>query len=206
MRRVRSGPGSPPGRAAENARRILHRVRERLPSSWNHPPLSSEDVPEKQEGDLRLLTLNLAHGRVKGHQFVQTRNRMEQHLDLVASTLRRATPDVVGLQEADGPSSWSGDFDHVAELSSLAGLEHHYHGDHNRVDMGPVRLKWGTALLSRLTQVAKRSDALLKSISVGSEFNYETVTAIREIRDAARAITDLTDLIQRRPNSIILGK
>ena len=61
-------------------------------------------------------------------------------------------------------------------------------------------------LLARLSQVAKRSDALLKSISVGSEFNYETVTAIREIRDAARAITNLTDLIQRRPNSIILGK
>ncbi|MEM1249024.1 MAG: endonuclease/exonuclease/phosphatase family protein [Acidobacteriota bacterium] len=142
-----------PGRATENARRILHRVKERLPSSWNHPPLSAAGLPEKRPGDLRLLTLNLAHGRVKGHQFVQTRDRMEQHLELVASMLRAADPDIVGLQEADGPSSWSGDFDHVAELSDLSGIEHHYRGDHKQVGVGKVRLKWGTALLAKLALV-----------------------------------------------------
>ena len=137
------------GRAAENARRMYHRVRERLPSSWNHAPLVSESLPPKRPQDLRLLTLNLAHGRLKGHQFVQTRPRMEQHLEMVAETLLAASPDVVALQEADGPSSWSGDLDHVAQLAELAGIPHYYRGDHNSVGVGPVRLNWGTALLSR---------------------------------------------------------
>lgn len=62
------------------------------------------------------------------------------------------------------------------------------------------------ALIRQLNTVAKRADGLLASVSVGSQLNYEAVTAIREIRDAARAITDLVDLVQRRPNAIILGK
>ena len=62
------------------------------------------------------------------------------------------------------------------------------------------------ALIKRLSTVSKRADSLLASVAVGSQLNYETVTAIREIRDAARAITDLVDLVQRRPNAIILGK
>ncbi len=62
------------------------------------------------------------------------------------------------------------------------------------------------ALLARLRALSARADSLLASVDVGSELNYEAVTAIREIRDAARAVTDLADLIQRKPNSIILGK
>ncbi|MBY8974776.1 MCE family protein [Rhodobacteraceae bacterium NNCM2] len=62
------------------------------------------------------------------------------------------------------------------------------------------------ALLARLTEVARRADSLLASVDVGSELNYEAVAAIREIRDAARAVTDLADLVQQKPNAIILGK
>ncbi|MEM8751409.1 MAG: MlaD family protein [Pseudomonadota bacterium] len=61
-------------------------------------------------------------------------------------------------------------------------------------------------LLARLTDVSARADALLASVSVGSELNYEAVTAIRDIRDAARAVTDLADAVRQKPNSIILGR
>ncbi len=62
------------------------------------------------------------------------------------------------------------------------------------------------ALVARLTQLSARADAILSAVDVGSELNYETVAAIREIRDAARAITDLATLVQRQPNALILGK
>ncbi len=62
------------------------------------------------------------------------------------------------------------------------------------------------ALMQSLSSTAKRADDLLASLQVGSELNYETVTAIREIRDAARAITDLAALVERNPSALILGK
>ena len=62
------------------------------------------------------------------------------------------------------------------------------------------------ALLARLSEVSNRADALLESVSVGSELNYEAVSAIRDIRDAARAVTELAELAQQKPTSFILGK
>ena len=62
------------------------------------------------------------------------------------------------------------------------------------------------ALLARLSEVSARADALLESVSVGSELNYEAVSAIRDIRDAARAVTELAELAQQKPTSFILGK
>jgi endonuclease/exonuclease/phosphatase family metal-dependent hydrolase len=48
------------------------------------------------------------------------------------------------LQEADGPSFWSGNFDHVGYLAGLGAFAQHVRGDHVR---GP-QLAYGTALLS----------------------------------------------------------
>ena len=62
------------------------------------------------------------------------------------------------------------------------------------------------ALLARLSEVSARADTLLESVSVGSELNYEAVSAIRDIRDAARAVTELTELAQQKPTSFIFGK
>ncbi|WP_340107166.1 intermembrane transport protein PqiB [Pikeienuella sp. HZG-20] len=61
-------------------------------------------------------------------------------------------------------------------------------------------------LIRRLSTLAARTDDILASVDVGSELNYETVAAIREIRDAARAISDLADLVERQPNALIIGK
>ncbi|SDZ91827.1 intermembrane transport protein PqiB [Rubrimonas cliftonensis] len=61
-------------------------------------------------------------------------------------------------------------------------------------------------LVSALTATADRADAVLASFEVGSELNYEAVTALREVRDAARAVTALISALDRRPNSLILGR
>lgn len=62
------------------------------------------------------------------------------------------------------------------------------------------------ALLAQLSEVSARADDLLESVSVGSELNYEAVSAIRDIRDAARAVTELIELAQQKPTSFIFGK
>jgi endonuclease/exonuclease/phosphatase family metal-dependent hydrolase len=53
--------------------------------------------------------------------------------------------DVVALQEADAPSRWSGDFDHISYLAEESGFPCFVHGRHS--------ISWissyGTALLSR---------------------------------------------------------
>lgn len=107
-------------------------------------------VPHKAAERLRLFCLNMAHGRreAANRPFVR-RHTAQQTLQDIAATVRRVTPDVVALQEADGPSAWSGRFDHVATLAQLAELDDHFRGDHNPFGFGRFHLASGTALLSR---------------------------------------------------------
>ncbi|HPK65082.1 MAG TPA: endonuclease/exonuclease/phosphatase family protein [Thermoanaerobaculia bacterium] len=106
---------------------------------------------------LRLLTLNMAHGRRRArHQALVRRSTLAANLHLIAAVLRREAPDVVALQEADGPSTWSGRFDHIHTLARLAGYRHAFRGRHQRLQVELHRLgvalglDYGTALLSRL--------------------------------------------------------
>lgn len=108
------------------------------------------DLESKDPRHLRLLTLNVAHGRRDlPHQALLRPPTLRRHLGEIATTLKSLEPDVVALQEADGPSAWSGNFDHVATLAELAELVDHYRGDHNPFGVGRFRLASGTALLAR---------------------------------------------------------
>lgn len=73
------------------------------------------------------------------------RRTLQANLAKVAGIIRREQPEVVAIQEADGPSLWSGRFHHVEFLASLAGAPYFVHGEHVKV----LRLSYGTALLSR---------------------------------------------------------
>lgn len=101
-------------------------------------------------GVLMLLTLNAAHGRGEARfQGFCRRKTIEANLGEIGALLSRRRPDVVALQEADGPSCWSGDFDHVERLAELAGLGHRFRGAHVRAELAGRRLDYGTALLAR---------------------------------------------------------
>jgi len=92
------------------------------------------------------MTLNLGHGRgSSSHQALLKRPRIETNLENVAAVLRDAQADVVGLQEADGPCWWSGNFDHVAYLALRGEYPHRYRGSHRTL----AQIDCGTALLSR---------------------------------------------------------
>ena len=97
---------------------------------------------------LRVMTLNLAHGRGTGfHQALQGKDRAMANLKEIEGIVRRERPHVIALQEADQPSGWSGDFDHVEFLANSAGFDWGVHTAHAE----GVGLSYGTAVLSRLT-------------------------------------------------------
>jgi endonuclease/exonuclease/phosphatase family metal-dependent hydrolase len=110
------------------------------------------DLPSEPSAPhaLRLVTLNVAHGRkLATHQALLSPRTVRRNLEEVASLLREARADVVALQEADGPSAWSGNFDHVELLAGLCEHQAHFRGVHNDFNLGRAALASGTALLSR---------------------------------------------------------
>jgi len=109
---------------------------------------------------LRLMTLNVAHARRQGrHQALLSESTLRSNLAAIAAVVRREAPHIVALQEADGPSAWSGGFDHVATLAELAEMPHAFRGEHNPFSLGKYDLSSGTALLARLPLGDPRSHA-----------------------------------------------
>ena len=132
--------------------RLLRRIRiKRDPGDGpDHPRLScSTQVPQKPGSVVRLFSLNVAHGRrTATHQALLRESTARGNVTEIGRVLRRVGPDVVALQEADGPSAWSGNFDHVAALADHAEMADHYRGDHNHFGSNRYPLASGTAILS----------------------------------------------------------
>lgn len=99
-----------------------------------------------RNGLLKILTLNVAHGR-KGaiNQILLDKETIQQNLREIADLLTKENVDVVALQEADSPSVWSGNFDHVDFISRQAGYPWHYSANH----ASSWLFNYGTAILSR---------------------------------------------------------
>lgn len=96
---------------------------------------------------IRVITLNIAHGRKDGFsQLLQSTNSIRNNLNSIGSVLRQVKPDIVALQEADGPSFWSGGFSHVHYLTKNIGFKYAVRGLH----VHGLKLSYGTAILSRL--------------------------------------------------------
>ncbi len=141
----------------EPLRRFSDRVskaRSRLAMSLYYPVRDhlapSVQVPPKVEDHLRFFSLNVAHGRrnMPANPYLRP-TRARRNLSEIADAVKQLAPDVVALQEADGPSKWSGDVDHVAILAQEAGLADHYRGEHRVLGFGRYAMTSGTALLAR---------------------------------------------------------
>ena len=87
---------------------------------------------------LRVVTLNIAHGR-----------GLALSVTAVPRPMIQANLDVA-LQEADVASAPSGGFDHVAHLATAAHYPHRFAGRHVRLGTLGHRAEYGTALLSQL--------------------------------------------------------
>ena len=113
--------------------------------SFEMPAVSAAPVHRDDHSTLRVMTLNVAHGRGEAfHQLLQKSDTTVQNLNEISAMLKRERPDVVALQEADAPSFWSGNFHHVDYLARQASYSSAVNGTH--VD-GPG-LAYGTALLA----------------------------------------------------------
>ena len=102
---------------------------------------------DEPSGRLKVLTLNLAHGRGDSfHQLLQGSATTIANLDSIASLLKDSGAHVVALQEADGPSFWSGNFNHIDYLAENGDFSRSVHGVH----VDGIGLSYGTALIANL--------------------------------------------------------
>ncbi|MBT8064202.1 MAG: endonuclease/exonuclease/phosphatase family protein [Gammaproteobacteria bacterium] len=107
--------------------------------------LCPEAAAVLESDQLRVVTLNMAHGRKDArNQMLLKGETIRANLAELGALLDRAEADVIALQEADAPSAWSGRFDHVgflAESTSYPCYEHGIHASNRMYD-------FGTALIS----------------------------------------------------------
>jgi len=104
------------------------------------------EVERIEHATLRIVTLNVAHGRKDSiNQFLVSNSSIVDNLDTIATLLRTVDADVVALQEADGPSMWSGYFNHVSYVANAAGYPASIYSAH----VNGKRINYGTALLSK---------------------------------------------------------
>lgn len=61
-------------------------------------------------------------------------------------------------------------------------------------------------LTDAIERLIGQSQSTLNAYDTRSEFNAQTLAAIRDLREAARAITSLSRAIERNPSSLILGR
>ncbi len=115
--------------------------------SYQGAQIHEQKPEDANQPGLKVMTLNVAHGRGTGfHQMLQHPDETRKNLDNVATLLTDTAPDIIALQEVDGPSFWSGNFNHVEYLASRSVFSHSVHASH----VDGMGLSYGTALMSRL--------------------------------------------------------
>jgi endonuclease/exonuclease/phosphatase family metal-dependent hydrolase len=99
-------------------------------------------------GKIRLLTLNIAHGRgLSVYQGFHSADGIERNLRRIGRLLKRLAPDVVALQEVDEDSHWNRRIHLLDFLREDTGFAHSFLGVHNRRE-GRLPLAYGNGLLS----------------------------------------------------------
>ncbi len=96
---------------------------------------------------LRIMTLNLAHGRGDNfHQLLISNAQIKTNLDNIIKISQREAPHVLAVQEADKSAYWSGHFNQIEYLATHSGLVNTAQGKH----VDGLALNYGTSILSRL--------------------------------------------------------
>ncbi len=156
------------GLAAENrfltgAARIARRARcvamlVALTAAHTNAAIAPDPDGTAPSATLRVATLNVAHGRgLVANQLQLNKGEFEANLDAVAEVIRREDPDLLAIQEADAVCAWSGGFDHVKRVAGATDFPHIHHGLHFKAGFGPLKIEYGTALLSKRPLTARNS-------------------------------------------------
>lgn len=98
---------------------------------------------------LRILTLNIAHGRgLSTYQGFYGVRGIERNLMRIARLLTREMPDIVAMQEVDEDSHWNRRIHLLDFLKAEVGYTYSHLGVHNRRG-GRLPLAYGNGILSR---------------------------------------------------------
>jgi endonuclease/exonuclease/phosphatase family metal-dependent hydrolase len=120
----------------------------------------------------RVMSLNLAHGRSDGRfQALQGRSRIRDNLAQAGELVRSWQPWAVALQEADGPSVWSGRFDHVEAVAQAAGMPwavRSSHVDGAGLHYGTGMLAWSEPKDARMRTFAPSPPTMSKGVTFAS--------------------------------------
>jgi endonuclease/exonuclease/phosphatase family metal-dependent hydrolase len=168
---------------------------------------------------ISVMTLNTAHGRQDAfHQVFLNKDSIQENLDTIVETVHREKPHVVALQEADGPSFWSGRFNHVQYIADQTHLENYFHDYH----VDGFGLHYGTALLSgnkiyssiphtfeSRSFISLSKGFVLSSVmlSEDSKFKIDIVSMHLDfLLDSVRQkqLDQIVDLIKERNNPVII--
>jgi endonuclease/exonuclease/phosphatase family metal-dependent hydrolase len=163
--------------------------------------------------------MNIAHGRRdKFHQAFLEDDEIKSNVDHIVKISNREQPFLVALQEADGPSAWSGKFNHVEYISNQTGLKNYFQGYH----VDKFGLQYGTAILSSNELHSSKSHTFgsRSIISLSKGFVLSTVKWPGEdniyvdvisvhldfLLDSVRQkqINELIAVIEKRDNPVIL--
>lgn len=100
---------------------------------------------------LRVLTLNIAHGRgLSTYQGFCGARAIERNLHRIARLLKKEAPDIVAMQEVDEDSHWNKRIHLLDFLKMEADYPHSHLGIHNRRG-GRLPLAYGNGVLSRFS-------------------------------------------------------
>jgi endonuclease/exonuclease/phosphatase family metal-dependent hydrolase len=109
--------------------------------------MGCQDPGARNPSLIRVMTLNVAHGRSDSiNQLLLDKSSVEENVARISQLLLDSGADIVALQEADGPSWWSGGFDHALSMARQADFPFHFRAHHATSWL----YRYGTAVLSRL--------------------------------------------------------
>ncbi len=98
---------------------------------------------------VRILTLNIAHGRgLSAYQGFVSARGIQRCLRRVAHLLKKVDADIVALQEVDEDSHWNQRIHLLDSLKEQTDYPHSYLGVHNRRS-GKLPLAYGNGLLTK---------------------------------------------------------
>ncbi|MFY0310447.1 MlaD family protein [Leisingera sp. D0M16] len=131
-----------------------------------------------------------------------------------ASQLMNSADALIGTQDArDLPPALTGALDemrHTLEALRQGGLVDNANATmasaRGAADAVAAAAEGLPALADRLERLVAQSEALIASYGARSSFNSETLDALREVKTAARAVSQLARKIERDPNSLLFGK
>jgi endonuclease/exonuclease/phosphatase family metal-dependent hydrolase len=108
-----------------------------------------------------VMSLNIMHARRKGNTsipLVYTKKAMARNTHQIAEKIKKISPDIVGLQEVDGPSFFNGGYDQVREIQRITGYAYAYFAPSSRFGRKKSIHIAGTAIISKHPLINPRTE------------------------------------------------